>query len=139
MENWAMLVILAIGVPMAQAACRNAGTIRDWGLHRMWRVEQDCSHPERPAVLVEIAWTATDLRHDSPASSLARPPLMRAGMRIAVTWQDEDSEGRLAGTALTTGRAGETVAVRTGFGSAILYGVVRGPGWVELPRRKVGK
>lgn len=64
--------------------------------------------------------------------------LVRAGLRVTMTWQDENSDGHLSGTALTTASAGETVAVRAGLGAAILHGVVRGPGWVELEPRKVG-
>jgi hypothetical protein len=140
MRAWAIAVVLGMAVPMARAACSDAGVVRDWGLHRTWRVERDCAHPERPAVLVEMPWTApAGIRRDAVGPGPDRPPLVRAGMRVALTWRDENSAGDLAGTALTTASAGGTVAVRSRFGTAILHGVVRGPGWVELEPGRVVK
>lgn len=133
-----ILVAMVIVVPVAHAACGDAGTVRDWGLHRIWRVEPDCAHPERPAVLVEVPWTAPGERGlDAGGVTRSRSPLVQAGMRVTLTWQDENSTGSLAGTALTRASVGETVRVRSRFGTAILHGVVRGPGWVELQPGKV--
>jgi hypothetical protein len=125
---------------MARGACGDAGMVRDPGLHRSWRVELDCAHPERPAVLVEVPWTdLVRTRRNADDRMPPRPLGVRAGMRVVLTWQDEDSEVHLAGTALTTAGTGGTVAVRSRFGTAILQGVVRGAGWVQLKPGKVGQ
>ena len=140
MRAWKILVAMVILISMARAACGNARTVRDRELHRSWRVERDCTHPERPAILVEVPWSASvERQHDSGVQSPNATPLVRAGMRVALTWEDKNSAGTLSGTALTTAGAGQTVRVRIQFGAAILYAVVRGPGWVELEPRKVGK
>lgn len=90
-------------------------------------------------MLAEVPWTApAENGRGEHAMAPKGAPLVRAGMRVTMTWQDENSDGHLSGTALTTASAGETVAVRAGLGAAILHGVVRGPGWVELEPRKVG-
>jgi hypothetical protein len=126
--------------PLAQAACGDATIVRDWGLHRAWRVQRNCDRPERPAVLVEVPWTdANTIRQGAPGSGPNRLPLIRAGMRVMLFWQDRNSAGSLVGTALTTGGVGETVRVRSRFGTAVLQGVVRGPGWAELEPGKVGR
>ena len=138
MRAWKILVAMTMAAPAAYAACGNAGTVRDWGLHRTWQVKRDCAHPDRPPVLVEVPWTAPRERPlTAGGPSPSRAVLVRAGMRVALTWQDENSAGSLAGTALATASAGQTVTVR--FGTAILHGVVRGPGRVELAPGKVGK
>jgi Chaperone for flagella basal body P-ring formation len=139
MRIWGIVAVVATAVSVAQAACGDAGGVRDRGLHRAWRVQRNCAHPERPAVLVEVPWTAPVVRGRGEHAMALKPvPLVRAGGRVTMTWQDENSDGHLSGTALTTASAGQTVAVRTGLGAAILHGVVRGPGWVELATRKVG-
>ncbi len=140
MQIWAIVAVVAMAVPMAQASCDDAGGVRDRGLHRAWRVERNCAHPERPAVLVEVPWAASAGRERGEHAMARKPvPLVRAGTLVMMTWQDESSDGHLSGTALTTASVGETVAVRTGLGAAVLHGVVRGPGWVELEPRKVGR
>lgn len=115
--------------------------VRDWGLHREWRVQIDPAHPERPAHLVEVPWSMTapeDLqRLPATVRSLPQPPAVRAGMRVMVVRQGAVAAIRLYGTALGTARRGETVAVRAGLGSSVVHGVVRGPGVVELVTEKV--
>ena len=124
--------------PLAQAACGDAAIVRDWGLHRAWRVERNCAQPERPAVLVEVPWpVANKIRHE--ASHASPPPLVRAGTRVVMVWRDRNSSGSLVGTALATGGDGEWIRVRSQFGTKILQGVVRGPGWLDLEFGKVDR
>ena len=136
--------LAAMIIPVAHAACGGDPTVRDravrdWGLHRAWRVTADCEHPERPPVLVEIPWTTPGKQKGDVHVPLpAAPPLVRAGMRVVVTWQDPNSHGSLTGTALATAGLGQTVAVRTGPGQGRMRGVVCGPGRVELDRGKAG-
>ena len=139
MRTWIYSLALGILLPQAWAGCALSGTLRDRGLHRAWRVERDCRHPERPATLVEIPWPVEAER----ALAAAVPPadriaLVRAGSQVLVSFGNASGEGRLLGVALTSGAAGERIAVRVRFGAATLHGIVRGPGWVELAPRKAG-
>jgi hypothetical protein len=135
---------------MAFAACGPGSTVRDWGLHLQWTVERDCNHPERPARLVEVPWTAAgvavhvasgtasdDAKKTSPRTASApkaaqAAPEVRAGMRVTLCRQDENSAVRLSGTAMRTARTGETIPVRAGWRGTVLQGIVRGPSLVEL-------
>lgn len=125
-----MLMAAALGAYAAPSV------VRDWGLHREWRMERDPAHPERPARLVEIPWdsAAADLNHPEPrrAAAVPQPPAVRAGMHVTVIRHGATAEICLRGTALGTARTGERVAVRAGLGNAVVHGVVRGPGLVEL-------
>lgn len=116
--------------------------VRDWGLHREWRIEQDQAHPERPARLVEVPWSNAGMapgssrRESTPERAIQQPPAVRVGMRVTVIRLGAMAEIRLHGTALGTARIGENVAVRAGLGNSIVQGVVRGPGVVELSSEK---
>ncbi len=144
MQRWLVLFMMLAGIDAAWAGSGAGGahstgsTVLDWGLHRAWWVERDCDHPERPAVLVEIPWTEglpkpvqEDGRARTGGEAPAKPEV-RAGMRVAVVRREGLAGIRLYGTALRTGRTGERIAVRAGLGSRTLYGIVRGPGLVEL-------
>lgn len=135
-----ILMGIMVATPLAYGACGGAGTLRDWGLHRAWRVERDCRHPEWPAVLVEVPWGLAERSVPSggdPAGKGSRmAPEVRAGMRVAVTRQDENADIHLAGTALGTAHTGERVAFHVSGYRAILHGTVRGPGLVELEMQK---
>jgi hypothetical protein len=138
MRLWEILLAVAIVVPAAHADCGSAALVRDRGLHRAWRIEQDCAHRERPAVLVEVPWTSSGgVQEEATGSRAPREPLVRAGSPVTVAWRSENSWGSLAATALTTGGLGERVRVRSRFGGAIFVGQVRGPGWVERVRGRV--
>jgi len=136
-----LLIPFLLAPALASGACRTAGTLRDFGLRRAWRVTPDCAHPERPATLVEIPWDA-----GSPAVAIAAraqrpkaaqlPPEVRCGMRVTVWEAGAGAEIRLEGTAMGTARRGEIVAVRAGLEGATLRGRVRGPGEVELVPRE---
>jgi hypothetical protein len=121
---------------MVMAASATPTVVRDWGLHRQWRMEIDPAHPERPARLVEIPWSAGK---GPRASSLPQPdrgsrpkPAVRTGMRVTVVGRGARAQIRLLGTALGSGLPGETIAVRAGLGTSLVHGIVRGPGVVEL-------
>ena len=131
-----LCILLSMGLPAGAAPTM----VRDWGLHRQWRVEIDPAHPERPARLVEIRWTYED-RHPAESESRRGPgvrqrPAVRAGMRVTVLRRGAMAEIRLQGTALGTAAAGERIAVRAGLGNAVVEGVVLGPGVVELGSEK---
>jgi len=130
-------------VAVGHAACGGGTLVQDWGLHRTWRMERDCAHPERPAILLEVPWNLSepeDRAGEGPSRAASSAvPDVRAGMRVVMTRQDEDGEIRLVGTALGTGHAGERVAVRTGPRGTILRGIVRGLGRVELDSVKGGR
>ncbi len=128
------------------AGCLGAGAaptlIRDWGLHREWRIEQDQAHPERPARLVEIPWSTSGVasqysqQESTPRRALPQPPAVRAGTRVTVIRRGTMVDIRLRGTALGSARTGEPVAVRAGLGNSIVQGIVIGPGVVELTPEK---
>lgn len=140
----AMVAVMAgtvAGSPRAFAACGPGSTVRDWGLHLQWTVEQDCDHPERPARLVEVPWAAVEegKRTTSRTASFpkaTRPaqaaPEVRAGTRVTLCRRDENSVIHLSGTAMRTARMGETIPVRAGWRGTVLHGIVRGPALVEL-------
>lgn len=122
----------------AWRADATANLVRDWGLHRQWRVERDPVHPERPARLVEVPWSTEEVS-EAPAAALRaarKAPEVRAGMPVTVIGESSRAEIRLRGTALGTARCGETVAVRAGLGAQLMHGVVRGAGLVELLAEK---
>jgi len=127
---------------MALAVCDGGNTMRDWGLHRSWRIERDCVHPERPATLLEIPWTQAPVapaRERTRAEPAPPPPDVRQGMRVSLSRRGENADIHLLGTALAPGHVGDRVRVRAGLGGATLEGIVRGPGTVELEAGKGGK
>ena len=145
-----MILAVAFAQTAAADACGVVTMVRDRGLERQWVVERDRRHPERPALLVEVPWSEAESclgqsREDSGSSApaaakaMAQPaPLVRAGMRVTVLRHGENAEIELNGTALGTGGAGQTVAVRAGLSGTTIVGIVRGPGVVELTRKKGG-
>jgi hypothetical protein len=138
----ACLAMTIVATPAWSACGAMQRTVRDWGLHRAWVVVEDCAHPEKPARLREIVWTADAGREadahrpavnrQKKSSASNRPPEVRAGMRVRVWKKSADGEMNLTGTALEGGRTGDRVRVGAGLGSTILRGIVRGPGLVEL-------
>jgi hypothetical protein len=117
----------------------------DWGLRRQYLIERDCTHPERPATLLEITWSdalagrARDEVRPNPseAESLKKLPwLVHAGMHVTLVGQNSETDIHLIGTALEQGNAGDSVRVKAGFHGKTLRGVVRGPGLVELEPQK---
>lgn len=133
--------LLGIAVSVAMCASATPNLVRDWALHRQWRVECDQAHPERPAHLVEVPWTIDATAHRSsqasPGPTLSQPPAVRTGMRVTVIGRGTMADIRLHGRALGTARIGEEVGVRAGLGNSVVKGVVRGPGVVELQPEKV--
>lgn len=147
-----LTAMLATGLNARSAVCTGCGepnTVRDWGLHRVWSVERDRRHPERPAMLIEIPWDDPSGARQSAdcgagdwekrrASALPVPearalevPEVRTGMEVKVLWRDENALIELRGTALGTARIGERVSVMAGLRGDTLTGVVRGPALVE--------
>lgn len=128
---------MTMGVGLSASAMPRV--IRDWCLHRAWRVEQDDAHPERPARLVEIPWSAGSGAGFAGGQAKVGPAIqaaVRAGMPVTVTGRGAMAEIRLRGTALGTAQVGEVVSVRAGLDHAVVRGVVRGPGLVELVPEK---
>ena len=70
------------------------------------------------------------------ARAIAPPPAVRSGARVTVIRREAMAEIRLQGTALGTAREGETIAVRAGLGNAVVRGIVRAPGIVEMVPEK---
>ncbi|MFZ0274832.1 MAG: hypothetical protein WB524_08365 [Acidobacteriaceae bacterium] len=143
MRLWAILLVAMIGVPaMAAGACGGGTSVRDAALHLQWVVERDCVHPERPAWLVAVPWTAQataaqpgmNPREPAPLAS----PDVRSGMTVLLGHSNDRAEIHLRGTVLATAHTGERVRVRAGLGAVALEGIVRGPGLVELLPRKGG-
>jgi len=115
---------------VSAGAARLPDRIVDLGLHRQWLIERDRAHPERPARLVEVPWKSA--AGPLPQANREAPPAVRTGMKVTLWRLESNSEVRLSGTALGDARVGETVPVRAGLHGAVLRGVVRGPGLVEL-------
>jgi hypothetical protein len=145
---WAGIGAATILAPsLAFGACGAGNLVRDWGLHLEWVVEHDADHPERPARLVEVPWNAAGVEGQNqtvcaprgPGAGKAAPlpaPEVRIGMRVTAWREDESADIHLRGTALGTARRGERVSVKAGLGGAVLDGIVRGPGLVELLPQK---
>ena len=130
--------------------------VTDPALHRRWAVLADRAHPERPWVVVPAAARSAvplaPLPETKPslhggvageltqaAAQVERIPPPAAARRIvipgmAVTlWQvSGDARIELRGTAADSAALGGVVHVRIGPGRALLAGIVRGPGSVEL-------
>lgn len=119
-----------------------AGQIVDRGLRRVWVVKRDCAHPEWPPQLVEVPWkqraAQPQARPLSPAGHRARAGagrsriVVRPGMTVTLCWQSREAQGRLSAIALDAGSVGDRIRVKAGLHAAILRGIVRAPGQVEL-------
>jgi hypothetical protein len=150
MRTWAILAGMSllpgiVGMPMvARGACGAGNTVRDWGLHLEWVVEENCDHPERPATLVAVPWSAPATVRAAGACGVPREaappgPEVRNGMRVTLVRQEENGEIHLYGTALGAARTGESVVVRARWSGALLHGTVLGPGLVEMEPGKGGR
>src|ERR1700734_2198173 len=150
MRIWAVLAGMSVlsgivGGPMvARGACGAGNTVRDWGLHLEWLIERNCDHPERPATLVAIPWSAPATVLAGGASGVLREaappaPEVRNGMRVTLVRREKNAEIHLCGTALGEARTGESVAVRARLSGALLHGTVRGPGLVEMTSGRGGR
>ena len=138
MKAWAIVAgMLITGPAAALGACGAGNMVRDYGLHLQWVVERDCQHPERPATLVEVPWsvdhpvTVAGSRSAEGVAPLPAPEV-RSGMRVMLWRRDAMADLHLCGTAVGTARRGEKVRVKAGLSGAVLEGIVRGPGLVEL-------
>ena len=134
------LLILASLIAAAQAhsACRPAGVIRDWALHRQWAIQPDRSAPGKPARLVEVPWdspAAPDCAAQGQDRRSSSAAVVRAGSRVMVMQRDEYAALQLSGIALESGRMGQTIRIRAGLSGA-LWGIVRAPGVIELQAEK---
>jgi len=141
MKHWIVLAEIIIASPVAFGACGPGSAVRDWALHREWRVTCDAEHPERPASLIEVPWTAPTRdpalgTERTAGNENASAPEVRRGMRVTLWRGEETAEVHLSGIALGTARRGQKVKVRAGLGVLVLDGIVRGPGLVELTTRK---
>ncbi len=129
--------VLVAAPALAFGACGAGNMVRDYGLHLQWVVERDCQHPERPATLVEVPWsvdhqvTVAGSRSAEGVAPLPAPEV-RSGMRVMLWRRDAMADLHLCGTAVGTARRGEKVRVKAGLSGAVLEGIVRGPGLVEL-------
>lgn len=137
MRTKSILLFLAMSAVPAPAACGGAtAPLRDWALHRQWRVVRDCDHPERPGRLVEVPWSepiaGRSTRSGQHNSSGLPAPLVRPGMHVNLWQKNQEREIHLTGTAIEAGSAGEVIAVRAGLRGTTLHGIVRGPASVEL-------
>jgi hypothetical protein len=145
MKAWAIVAGMMITGPVAAlGACGAGNTVRDFGLHLQWVVERDCKRPERPATLVEVPWSVDyqiSVAGDRSAEGVAPLPVpeVRSGMRVILSRRGAKADIDLCGTALGTARRGEKVRVKAGLSGAVLEGIVRGPGLVELEPAKGGQ
>lgn len=135
--RWLVAALGFLGGTCSWGACGDTpGVVRDWGLHREWRVVTDCAHPERPARLEETRWSLSAARADGSGRENIRPAarrvLVEAGMAVTVWRRDAEGEVRLTGVALGAGSQGDAVWVKAGLHGALLRAIVRGPAWVEL-------
>jgi hypothetical protein len=137
MKHWMVLAGMMIVAPVAFGECGPGSAVRDWALHREWRIACDGEHPERPATLVEVPWTPPT--RDSGIGTgragggeNACAPEVRRGMRVILGRDEETADVHLSGIALGTACRGQKVKVRAGLGAVLLEGIVRGPALVEL-------
>jgi Chaperone for flagella basal body P-ring formation len=121
-----------LALALSADAARLPERIFDAALHRQWLIERDRAHPERPARLVEVPRNRGADAFPEACVHGEAPPAVRAGMKVTLRRHAKQSEVRLSGTALEAARVGEVVRVRAGLHGAVLRGVVRGPGLVEL-------
>jgi hypothetical protein len=137
-------VLLVAAPALALGACGAGNTVRDFGLHLQWVVERDCQHPERPATLMEVPWSTDNLvpaggNRSAVGAAPLPAPEVRSGMRVRLGRTDAKADIDLYGMALETARLGEKVRVKAGLSGAVLEGIVRGPGLVELEPAKGGQ
>lgn len=124
--------------PQSLAACVNAqsATVLHWDLvlHQQWRTTTDCDHPERPARAM-LTYSSTPLPKTIQHPS--RPLVVRAGDRIRLWSQQNNTRMELTGIAEESGAVGSTVHVRLTTSASAedepeLQGIVRGPSEAEL-------
>ncbi|MGC2638666.1 MAG: flagella basal body P-ring formation protein FlgA [Acidobacteriaceae bacterium] len=137
MTRWFLGAWLVAAAPAFANCGASHSVLADWGLHRQWRVECDAAHPERPDRMVEIAWSDPEHPAQPQATTFPgaapRPPiLVQAAARVQVLGRAQDSVIHLSGTALEAGVMGAAIRVRAGWNGAVLRGIVRGTGVVEL-------
>lgn len=132
---------LSMAMGSARGECGGQpGRIVDWGLHRQWLVERDCTHPAWPARLEEIPWSeraaGNSEQGQSRTSKWGKPggsnPEVRAGMQVMLWRCSSEARVWLTGIALGSGAEGDQVWVKAGLHGSVLRGTVRGPGLVEL-------
>lgn len=109
--------------------------ITDTTLHRSWAVMVDCSHPERPWILMPTLHQVEDSaprRQHPPVKQIRVNLVVRAGGKVRL-WRNADGASiELLGRALESGAIGQAIHVRTGNHGVVLEGRVRGAGSVEL-------
>lgn len=114
--------------------------VADPALHRGWVFMKDSMHPGAPGRIFETE-ELKDPMQDKAASASAlleessnwpSAALVRAGDTVVISRQQGSASLRLAGTALTSAGLGECASLRTDVAKGEAYGIVRGPGRVEL-------
>jgi Chaperone for flagella basal body P-ring formation len=135
-----IFIVMLLVIAQARASChRPDAVLTDRGLDRVWAIEQNCAHPERPPRLVELLRNDAGPQAQGPLAGGSQRPVkpesvahIRAGDRVTLDRRGTDASVHLTGVALSAGAMGQTIAVKAGLGAVPLEGVVVGPGYVEL-------
>jgi Chaperone for flagella basal body P-ring formation len=114
----------------------NAGSIvvrtyYDAATRQQWEVRIDCRRPERPASIVPVSGPVPAAEKTESRADEDVLPVVKEGSAVQL-WRDGNVRIQLSGIAIEPARLNHPVRVRTPAQGVILWGLVRGPGSVEL-------
>jgi hypothetical protein len=134
-------VIFCVCANMLASPCKQGGasagsvvvrTYYDAATRQQWEVRIDCRRPERPASIVPLSGSVSAIEKTTAAREDADAvPVVREGSGVQL-WRDGRVRIHLSGIAMESARLNHPVRVRTPAQGVILWGLVRGPGSVEL-------
>jgi hypothetical protein len=138
---WLLLFVLLPHTLCLYAACGKSTTektpvvdhyIDDAVLHRRWAVMTDCSHPERPWVLMEVPSERAISMSPKAMSPQHLKPSIAAGAEVQLWSVNPDASVHLLGIALDAGAKGQIIHVRLRHSTTVLEGRVCEAGSAEL-------
>jgi hypothetical protein len=107
-------------------------TYYDAATRQQWEVRIDCRRPEGPASIVPVSGPPSAVeKTTAPREDADALPVVREGSVVQL-WRDGSVRIHLSGIAVESARLNHPVRVRTPAQGVILWGLVRGPGSVEL-------
>lgn len=106
-------------------------TYYDAAIGQQWEVRIDCRHPERPASIVPASGPVPAAERTAMREDVNTVPVVKEGSAVQI-WRDGNVRIRLSGVAMEPAQLNHPVRVRMPAQGVILWGLVRGPGSVEL-------
>jgi hypothetical protein len=106
-------------------------TYYDAATRQQWEVRIDCRYPKRPALILPVSGPISAVEKAASGADGDAVPVIREGTAVQL-WRDGNVHIRLSGIAMESAQLNHPVRVRMPAQGVILWGLVRGPGSVEL-------